>query len=154
MYKSEKTLTKEQTKEKALRLLEFRSHSEKELRDKLTRGGGQGIDEVIEFCKEYHFINDSAYAKALAHDLQNLKKLGKWRIEAELKNKGISVEDIYEAMSELEEADDNILLSMVEKKLKGNFEQKNIDKAIRYFCYRGYEFSQIQSCIEKIRSDI
>ncbi len=153
MYKSEKPLTKQQTKDKALRLLEFRSHSEKELRDKLVRAGGQDIDEIIDFCKEYNFINDTAYAKALACDLHRLKKFGKKRIEMELKHKGIDTDDIYQALSELEETNPDELLLMIEKRLKGNFEQKNIQKTIRYFCYRGYEFSQIQSCIEKIRSD-
>ena len=41
----EKTLTREQTKDKALRYLEFRSHSKNELRMKLKRCGA--LDEDI-----------------------------------------------------------------------------------------------------------
>ena len=53
-----KQLTREQTKEKALRLLDFRSHSEEELRQKLGRAGRTEIDEVLSFCREYKFIDD------------------------------------------------------------------------------------------------
>ena len=42
---------------------------------------------------------------------------------------------------------------LISKKLKGNFEQKNCDKAIRYFLYRGYELSDIKNIIERLKSD-
>lgn len=153
---SSKALTYEQTKEKALRLLEFRSHSEKELSDKLKRAGAKDddIERVLSFCREYKFVNDAEYAKRKARDLQNLKKFGKRRIYQELRVKGISDEDIEEALAELEfMEEEDILYPLVEKKLKGDFEQKNIDKCIRYFIYRGYDLGDIKSCIERIKAN-
>ena len=53
-YNTEKKeLTFEQAKDKALRLLEFRSHSERELKDKLKRAGAKedDIEEILEFCR-------------------------------------------------------------------------------------------------------
>ena len=41
-------------------------------------------------------------------------------------------------------AGEDMLLPLVEKRLKGDFEKKNIDKCIRYFMYRGYGFSDIK----------
>lgn len=150
----EKKLTPEQTKEKALRLLEYRSHSEKELRDKLKRCGGENIDEVIEFCREYNFLNDREYAKRLAKDLVNLKKYGKRRVRDELRAKGIDEEYISEIFEEEEDGEEVFerLLPLVSKKLGLNFEQKNIDKTIRYFIYRGYEIGDIKRCIEEVKS--
>ena len=51
----EKKLTFEQAKDKALRLIEFRSHSEKELREKLKHAGAEAedIDSVVEFLLHY-----------------------------------------------------------------------------------------------------
>ena len=147
-----KELNKAQAKEKALRLLEFRSHSEKELRDKLLRAGANSDDlpEIFNFLREYSFVNDAEYAKKLARDLQNLNKYGIRRIREELKRRGIFGEDLENAMLELSDEEEEQLLPLVERKLGGNFEKKNIDRAIRYFAYRGYGFGDIKSAIEKI----
>ena len=155
MIKEKKELTKAQAKEKALRLLEFRSHSEKELRDKLLRAGAKEEDlpEIFEFLREYSLVNDSEYAKKIARDLQNLNKYGHRRIRDELKHRGIFGEDLENAMAELSDEEGEQLIPLVERKLSGNFEKKNIERAIRYFASRGYGFDDIQSAIEKIRGE-
>ena len=144
----------EQTKDKALRLLTFRAHSEKELCDKLRMAGAkeEDIERTLEFCRRYEFVNDLQYAKSKARDLKNLKKYGKRRMEAELYSKGISSETVSEAVGELE-FDDDILKMLVEKKLANNFEKKSIDRCMRYFLYRGYEMSDIRNCIEEIKGE-
>lgn len=155
-YNTEKKeLTLEQAKDKALRLLEFRSHSEHELKEKLKRAGAkdEDIEEILDFCRNYGFVNDLAYAKSKARDLKNLKRYGIKRIKAELYSKGIDSEYVEDAVSELDEDEEDILLPLIEKKLKGNFEKKNIDKCIRYFIYRGYSFGDIKNCIENIKQD-
>lgn len=155
MIKEKKELTPERAKEKALRLLEFRSHSEKELCDKLIQAGAKReyLPEIVEFLREFGLLNDSEYAKRLARDLQNLKKFGKRRIVQELKAKGISGEALETALSELSEEEEDALLPLVERKLGGDFEKKNVDRAIRYFIYRGYGFEDIKTCIDKLKSD-
>lgn len=148
-------LTKSETKDKALRLLAFRSHSEAELLEKLKRSGAREEDlpEITDFLKEYGFLNDADYALHLSKDLQKIKKYGKRRIFAELKSRGISTEYIDAALSELSDEEEDALFPLIEKKLGGNLERKNIDKAIRYFIYRGYEFEDIKACIEKIKQE-
>ena len=150
-----KELTKAQAKEKALRLLEFRSHSEKELRDKLKRAGAKDEDllEIFEFLREYSFVDDAEYSKKLARDLQNLNKFGHRRIREELKSRGIFGEDLENAMLELSDEEEEQLVPLVERKLAGNFEKKNIERAIRYFAYRGYDFGDIKYAIEKVRGE-
>ncbi len=153
--KNQKPLkTYDEAKEKALRLLEFRSHSEKELTEKLKIRGATDeiISDVLDFCRNYGFVNDKDFAKRKAKDLYNLKKYGKRRIEQELKAKGISSDLIYEALCEID-FDENDLESLVRKKLNKNFEKKNIDKCIRYFLYRGYDFCEIKSCIDKVLTE-
>ena len=155
MYK-EKRLNYEQAKDKALRLLEFRSHSERELTDKLIRAGAEreDVEEILEFCRSYGFVNDRSYAERKAADLKNLNHYGKRRIEQELYSKGISREDIAAAVERLNFEDtEDILCPLVRKKLAGNFERKSIDRTIRYFIYRGYEISDIKSCIERIEGE-
>ena len=59
--REKKELTFDEAKDKALRLLEFRSHSERELSDKLKIAGAkeEDIDEILEFCRNYGFLDDS-----------------------------------------------------------------------------------------------
>ncbi|MCI8979152.1 MAG: regulatory protein RecX [Clostridia bacterium] len=151
----QKELTFEQTKDKALRLLEFRAHSERELTDKLKRAGAKGndIEEVLEFCRNYGFVDDRSFAVKKARDLKNLKRYGIRRIKSELYSKGIAAEYIEEAVSELDDDEEEMLIPLVEKKLGGNFEKKNVDKCIRYFIYRGYSFSDIKNCIDELKID-
>jgi len=148
-----KELTAAETKEKALRCLEYRSHSEKELYRKLIVAGAKedDIPPVMEFLKEYGFINDADYAKHLARDMQNIKKYGKHRIIAELRSRGIATEYIDDAVAELDWNEREGLYPMVERKLGGDFDRKNIEKAVRYFVYRGYSYDDIKSCIEEVR---
>lgn len=155
-YNREKReLNFEEAKAKALRLIEFRTHSEKELTEKLKRAGANeyDIDEILVFCREYGFVDDRKYAIAKAKDLKTLKKYGKRRIKAELYQKGIDSELVEEAVSYLDEDEEDILRPLVEKKLKGDFDRKNIDKCIRYFIYRGYNFSEIKNCIDNIKEE-
>ena len=116
--REKKELTFDEAKDKALRLLEFRSHSERELSDKLKRAGAkeEDIDEILEFCRNYSFLDDRKYAIAKAKDLKNLKKYGKRRIKSELYSKGIDAEYVEEAVSYLDEDEEDMLLPLVEKK--------------------------------------
>ena len=150
-----KELTKQEAKDKALRLLAFRAHSEKELADKLIMAGAKKEDlpYVLDFVKEYGFVNDADYAVHLARDLQKIKKYGKNRIIAELKKRGIAAEFIDAALLETDDGEADILLPLMERKLGGNFDRKNIDRAIRYFAYRGYDFDDIKACIERLKQE-
>lgn len=143
--------TYEKVKEKALRLLEFRSHSEYELTVKLRRAEAaeEDIEKTLEFCRRYGFTNDESYARRKANDLIHLKKYGIRRVRSELKAKGISddiIEDVLSAVDTDAEADE--LTRLVEKKLRGDFSQKNADKCIRYFVYRGYDIYDIKNAMQ------
>lgn len=153
MKKQKTLLTYEDVKEKALRLLEFRSHSEKELAYKLRHyeASEENIERALDFCRRYGFVNDEHYAHRKAHDLMYLKKYGSRRIRTELKMKGISDEFINSALSSLDnDFQQQTLFNLVEKKLKGDFSQKNTGKCIRYFMYRGYDLYDIKDAIRQL----
>lgn len=156
MYSYEKiSLGYNEAKEKALKYLEYRSHSEKELSDKLKQKGAsdQVICEVIEFLHEYKLVDDLEFAKKYAHDLVNLKKLGKSRIKTELFKKGINQEIINSVLYELPEEDEDVLFELVKKRIRGNLEKKNFDKVMRYFIYKGYSPDKIKECIKRCEGE-
>lgn len=156
MKKNTQLLTYDAVKEKALRLLEFRSHSEKELCEKLRRHGAsdEHIEMTLDFCRRYGFVNDEEYAKRKAADLLNLKKYGIRRIRSELKVKGIAEDIISSVLCSLDtEAEQTVLRSLVEKKIKNDFSQKNKDKCIRYFIYRGYDLYDIKNVLNLLEDE-
>lgn len=157
MRKKQQPLTTyDAVKEKTLRLLEFRSHSEKELSDKLKRNGAseEHIEEALSFCRRYGFVNDEAYAMHKAKDLFNLKHYGKRRIRNELKVIGIPDEYIDEALYELDdEAELETLRKLAGTKLNGDFSDKNKDKCMRYFIYRGYDMYDIKDAISLLEDE-
>lgn len=153
MKNKQRLTTYDAVKEKALRLLEFRSHSERELREKLRRSGAsqEHIDTALDFCREYGFVNDSAYALHKAADLFNLKKYGRRRIYNELKVLGIEDEDISAAIDTLDaDAELHNLRALAEKKLAGDTSKKNTDKCIRFLIYRGYDLYDIKDILVEL----
>ena len=133
--REKKELTFDEAKDKALRLLEFRSHSERELSDKLKRAGAkeEDIDEILEFCRNYGFLDDRKYAIAKAKDLKNLKKYGKRRIKSELYSKGIDAEYVEEAVSDLDE-DEICFCLLLKKGLKVTLKRKTLINVYDILC--------------------
>ncbi len=142
-------------KDKALKLLAFRAHSEYELKDKLRHSNTPDdvIDEVMEFLREYNLADDRIYAERLARDLANIKKFAKRRILIELSRKGISREIANDAVSELETDEFEMLVPQMKKKVGEDFSQKSRDRAFRYFASRGYSFDDIKCAFEEIKSE-
>ncbi|MBQ5323096.1 MAG: RecX family transcriptional regulator [Oscillospiraceae bacterium] len=78
-------LTTEQTKEKALNLLEYRAHSRRELFDKLKRFARfDTVNEVLDMLEESGLIDDRTYAFQYAQYLMLMKLLGPQRLKMEL----------------------------------------------------------------------
>ena len=97
-------LTTEQTKEKALNLLEYRAHSRRELFDKLKRFANiDTVNEVLDMLEDSGLIDDRAYAFQYAHDLMEMKLLGPQRLKMELSRKGIDDDTAEEAIFAAEE---------------------------------------------------
>ena len=79
--------------EKALYLLEHRSHSKKELADKISRTAGrEAAERAAERMEELGLVNDAQYARNLAEALLQRKRFAARRAEYELLQKGIDPE--------------------------------------------------------------
>ena len=145
----------DKAKNKALNILSRRMHTQKELFDKLLRAGfGEELAcEVCTWACEYGFINDKEYARAYIQSCIASKKYGIKRVKQALLYKGVDAYTIEDIICEFDFCEKDALISLVEKKLGGNFERKNIDKTIRHFIARGYEFSDIKNAISSIKEE-
>jgi len=129
-------------KEKALNILSYRSHSKKQLSDKLKLKFGQDIcDETLRKMESLNLVNDENYAKNYAQYLANNKYYSLRRIKRELSIKGIDREIISETLENLDiDEYENINKVICKKEIKNDKDKKRlIDKLLRL----GYEWSQI-----------
>jgi len=87
-------------KNKAIRLLLFRSRSRRELREKLQARGFPPdiVDEVTRWLEEKRYLDDRAYAENLARTLAVNRLWGNFRIRLALQEKGIPPAFIDEAL--------------------------------------------------------
>ena len=136
-------------------LLSIRSHSEKELRDKLIKSfDANSVDMAIDLMLEYGYLNDEEYAKELLNHLVNNKKLSERFIIMEMKKRGISA-DIYNNL--LCDADiDNIGVAydiIVSKYINKLNEEGGRQKVIAALARRGFSYSDITSALDMIESN-
>jgi len=152
-------LTIEETKEKALNLLEFRAHSRKELFDKLRRFTSvETADEVLDLFEEGGLIDDKAYAFQYAHDAMELKFFGPARIKRELAVRGIDGETAEDAIWAAEKetcSAEERLSRLIEIKYKNMLsDEKNCAKAVNALFRLGYGYDMIKEEIYKIKEDM
>lgn len=141
----------------ALKVIEFKDRTEKEIREKLTQKGYDEniIEDEIAFLKDYGFINDLRYAQRFISDAINLKKWGKVRIRAELLRKGVDREIIDNAVEDaFMDVDDDRLLNEMRRRFK-NSDLSNIKERTRIFNFymrRGFSPDEIKGAMNQMCS--
>lgn len=143
----------------ALNSLDYRDHSEKEIRAKLMRKhGAEYVDEAVEKLIELDLINDRRYAENYSRELFEHKKFGKIRIKSELIAKGIASDIASETVNSLfeDEEPDNIqrIVDIIEKKyynrINDEVGRKKVFSALQRM---GYTFSDIREAMSEFSDD-
>lgn len=95
-------------KKRALRLLERKDYSRKELNDKLRKDGysEEVVDKIMEYVDSYHYLDDVRVAGSYIRSRMGYKS--KRELEYMLKQKGISEQEIEYAMTENYKNEDNV----------------------------------------------
>jgi regulatory protein len=85
------------------RMLSRRSHSESEVRERLSAGGFdvETIDATIEWLREHKLVDDAELARIWVEERAARKGLGPARLRAELEGKGVAGEFIDLAIAGL-----------------------------------------------------
>lgn len=151
--------TTEQTKEKALNLLEYRAHSRRELFDKLRVFADiDKVNEVLDMLEEGGLIDDEAFAFQYAHDLMEMKLLGPQRLKMELSRKGIPDEIAEEAILAAEEeigSPEERIDRLIEIKYRNMLtDEKNCKKVINSLFRLGYGYDIIKEAIYKVKEEL
>lgn len=143
-------------KKRALNLLQKKSYTEKQLRDKLESGfyPDEIIDIIIEYVKQYHYIDDLQYAKDYITYYSEYRSRG--RIEMDLWKKGIEkeiVKDAYYALNEdTELTDETVLIKAILEKKHYDYDMAGYEekqKMTAYLYRKGFQIDKIHQMLEK-----
>ena len=136
---------------KAVKYIGSNLKTEKQLRDYLKKKeyNPATIDYVIDKLKEYDYLNDENFAKAFI--LTYSKKYGKLKLKSQLKMKGIK-DSIIDSLLEDVQSDS---IDLVAKKYMKNKDltYENLQKLMRFLYSRGYEFDDINSCVNRLKGE-
>lgn len=136
--------------EKALYLLEYRSRSKKELRDKVARvAGKEAAQAAADRMEELGLVDDERYARAYAEELFDRKKFGAARVRQELYRKGIDREIIDQILAEYEEeSQEEKIREILMRKYPGFREdEKTRRRAFAALQRMGYRYEEIRSAL-------
>ena len=140
--------------ESALKYISKSVKTEKQVKIKLLEKGylEEIVLETLEKLKDYKFIDDKDYSERYVSTYKNNK--GKKLIELELKNKGISKNDIYESL-ELVENELETAIKIAEKYVKNKEKDaQTLQKCYKYLISKGFNYEDSLTASKKaINSD-
>ena len=141
-------------KEKALWLISYRSHSKKELTDKIRRTcDEESAQKAVERMEELGLINDEDYARRCAEQLIFTKRLSRRGAVAELSRKGIDRDLAEEAVEELDVDEQENIRFVIEKKYRDIADEKIKRRAVACLQRMGYGWDDIKSVIREYTED-
>ena len=141
-------------KEKALWLISYRSHSKKELRDKIRRTcDAESADKAVERMEELGLVNDEDFARRYAEQLLYGKRLSKRAAFYELRRKGIDQATAEEVLAELDVDVHEQIRSLIEKKYRNINDEKIRRRAVAALQRLGYGWEDIKAVLEEYADD-
>ncbi len=139
----------------ALRFLERRARTEKELRQKLAEKqfDATQIDQTIERLKGYGYINDQKFATDFQRFRDDYKPMGVHRLKMELSQKGIP-KDILETVAAPKEKEIELAWQAAQTRLRqyARLEPEVFRRRMTNFlARRGFGFEVIKRVFERLK---
>ncbi|GAI91153.1 unnamed protein product, partial [marine sediment metagenome] len=141
-------------REYALKFLEYRERSEQEIRKRMAKKeyDGRLIKETIEFLKNHNLLNDRRFARMWTESRLR-RNYGRWKVQADLNEKGIDREIIEEVLRESYSNVDEIQIALDLIQKKWPFLKEGNDAPLRrvsdFLKRRGFSFEVIAEAIRQ-----
>ena len=150
--KLEKAKEFDKFKTKVLKYVLYKKRTESEVREKFSEANENDLEDVIEFLKEYNYINDEEYIERSIAEFKALKNISIKEVSYKLIQKGIDKNLLENYISshyeELLDFEINSAKKILEKKSK-NMEIKDIKD---YLYKKGYKSESINGAIEEFEN--
>ena len=142
--------------EKGLQYLSMRAYSQKELYNKLkVKYGEDSASRAVEKMIYYGYLNDEAFAISYAKHLFEVKKFDLRRISYELKMKGVSTENVDNALKTLDNEPIQRIIDMIGSKYLKNLEnEKDRKRIVNRFVRMGYSYHDIKTAFRQFDTEI
>lgn len=142
--------------EKALFLLEHRSHSQKELADKISRvASREAAEAAAARMAKLGLVDDEAYAKSLAAELLNRKGYSAARARQELQRRGIDRELAQQVVEESAPDPVEKLMELIQRRYAGNLaEEKGRRRCIAALQRLGYHWDDIRTALRRVGGEV
>lgn len=141
--------------DKALNFISRSQKTKKQVEDYLESKGylKKTIEAVLDKMSAYKFVNDQNYAKDYAKSAS--KNKGKRLISLELKRKGVSIDDMSEALNDIDgETETEAATKIAEKYLKNKEKtRENAVKCYKYLLSKGFDYETAKEAADKIIKD-
>ncbi|NNM83401.1 MAG: regulatory protein RecX [Burkholderiales bacterium] len=140
-------------RDRALRFLARREYSKTELFERLTREGCEpdAVREVLAELEKEGLLSDERYVEQILN--ARIGRYGRQHILKELSEKGISHELAGRAREKIDEAEQDALKSVWERKFgKKPQDRKELAKQVRFLQGRGFSLDEIFRVIENIET--
>jgi len=134
--------------------------STKQVRDKLSEKeySNESIDDVVDLLTRRGYLDDVAYATAFISQKTKINNFGRFRIEQELRAKGVSEHHIYTAYEDIsgDEQEDDLTAAIraLEKKVRHKDlaqivdDPKELQKLKSFLARRGFDFDTIDKAFD------
>lgn len=136
----------------AIRFVEVRSRSRREMLDYLARKGwAEEVSEgVVGRLEHIGLINDNQFAVNWIANRQLLRPRSRRRLEQELVAKGVPREDIHAALEELGQDEElEVLVELVMKKQRLP-QYRTPGKLMGYLSRQGYSYELIKKALDQL----
>jgi regulatory protein len=145
--------------EAALVFLSYRPRTEKEVRDRLRRGGydQDAIDHTITRLHEWRYLDDVDFARRWVENRTAHRPRGKRMLQQELRRKGVNAETAREVISEAELDETGAAEALARRRLPAY--AGDDPAAIRrrlggYLARRGYDYDVIRVALERALGEV
>jgi regulatory protein len=141
--------------EKALYLLEHRSHSQKELAEKISRvTSRQAAEAAAQHMADIGLVNDGDYARSLAASLLHTKGFSASRAQRELLQKGIDKELAQQIVEETAPEPVEKIKELIRKKYGRTLgDEKGRRRSIAALQRLGYHWEDIRAAFNQFEDE-
>lgn len=141
--------------EKALYLLEHRSHSQKELADKISRTAPrEAAERAAAHMVQLGLVNDEEYARSFAAELFGRKGFSVSRVRQELLQKGIDAALVQQIADELAPDPAEKIRQIIERKyIRALGDEKGRRRTVAALQRLGYRWDDIRPALNQYQSN-
>lgn len=141
-------------REKALRLISYREHSQKELKEKIGRScDAVSAERAVERMAELGLVDDLRFAQQYARKLLLEKKMTHRAAQFELSRKGVDRDTAEAVLSEIDADYRDNIRSLIEKKYPNIHDEKIKRRAVAALQRLGYSWEDIRSVLQEYENE-